>query len=43
LISLPPSCEITVFINGLAENEMIVVEPLINANENTKVKILENK
>ena len=35
--------EKTVFINGLDENEMIVVEPLINANENTKVKILENK
>ena len=34
--------EKTVFINGLDENEMIVVEPLINASENTKVKILEN-
>ena len=35
--------EKTVFVNGLKENDMIVVEPLINANENTKVKILENK
>lgn len=32
-----------VFINGLEENEIIVVEPLVNAHENTKVKILENK
>jgi multidrug efflux pump subunit AcrA (membrane-fusion protein) len=34
--------EKTAFINGLEENEMLVVEPLINANENTKVKIIEN-
>ena len=33
--------ESSVFINGLKENEMIVVEPLVNAGENTKVKILE--
>ncbi len=33
--------EKTVFINGLNNGEMIVVEPLANANENTKVKILE--
>jgi len=35
--------EKSVFINGLEENEMVVVQPLINANENTKVKILETK
>lgn len=34
--------EKTTFINGLEEKEMLVVEPLINANENTKVKIIEN-
>ncbi len=33
--------EKSVFINGLSENEIIVVEPLVNASENTKVKILE--
>ena len=33
----------TAFINGLEENAMLVVEPLVNANENTKVKIIENK
>lgn len=34
--------EKSVFINGLEEGTMVVVEPLINANENTKVNILEN-
>ncbi len=33
----------SVFINGLEEDEMVVVEPLVGANENTKVKILDNK
>jgi len=33
----------SVFINGLEENDMIVIEPLVGASENTKVKILENK
>lgn len=31
------------YINGLDEGTIIVVQPLVNANENTKVKILENK
>lgn len=31
------------YINGLDEGTMIVVQPLVNASENTKVKILENK
>jgi multidrug efflux pump subunit AcrA (membrane-fusion protein) len=35
--------ETTAFIRGLIENEMVVVEPLINASENTKVIILESK
>lgn len=35
--------ETSVFIRGLKENEMVVVEPLVNAQENTKVKILEKK
>ncbi len=42
MINLIKINEKSVFINGLNENEMIVVEPLINANENTKVKILNN-
>jgi len=33
--------ETSMFINGLEENKMVVVEPLINASENTKVKIIE--
>lgn len=35
--------ENSAFVNGLKEKSMLVVEPLVNANENTKVKILENK
>jgi multidrug efflux pump subunit AcrA (membrane-fusion protein) len=34
--------EKSAYINGLVENTMVVVQPLVNANENTKVKILEN-
>jgi multidrug efflux pump subunit AcrA (membrane-fusion protein) len=34
--------ENTAFINGIEENTMVVVEPLVNASENTKVKVLEN-
>lgn len=33
----------TLFFNGLEIGENLVVEPLINATENTKVKILENE
>ncbi len=33
--------ETTAFIRGLEENDFIVTEPLVNATENTKVKILE--
>lgn len=33
--------EKTLLFNGLEEGEQIVVEPLINANENTKVEILK--
>lgn len=32
----------TAFIRGLAKETMVVVEPLVNASENTRVKILEN-
>lgn len=42
-INIVKLTEKTAFINGLKENSKIVIEPLVNANENTKVKILENK
>ena len=35
--------EKTAFIRGLEDGEIVVVEPLVNATENTKVKVLENK
>jgi hypothetical protein len=35
--------EKTAFIRGLKENEVVVIEPLVNATENTKVKLLESK
>ena len=35
--------EKTLFFNGLNENELVVIEPLINATENTRVKVLEKR
>ena len=39
-INVIKTTEETLFFNGLEESLKIVVEPLINASENTKVKLL---
>ena len=34
--------EKTLFFNGLNENDTIITEPLINANENSRVSVIKN-
>jgi membrane fusion protein (multidrug efflux system) len=34
--------EKTLFFNGLNENDTIITEPLINANENSRVSVIKD-